>query len=77
MHARGRVVVPYDGKHGVQAIGHAAPDLPPVAGRHATVKRDDEYVRNGTLSLSAGIGLLTWRVIGTVEDRRRSRKFVN
>lgn len=76
-HTREMVVVSYDEKPGIQAIGHTAPDLPPVAGRHATVQRDYEYVRYGTLSLLAGIDLLTGRVIGTVEDRRRSREFVS
>ena len=76
-HTREMVVVSYDEKPGIQAIGHTAPDLPPVAGRHATVQRDYEYVRYGTLSLLAGIDLLTGRVIGTVEDRHRSREFVS
>ena len=71
------VVVSYDEKPGIQAIGHTAPDLPPVAGRHATVQRDYEYVRHGTLSLLAGIDLLTGRVIGMVEERHRSREFVS
>ena len=76
-HTREMVVVSYDEKPGIQAIGHTAPDLPPVVGRHATVQRDYEYVRYGTLSLLAGIDLLTGRVIGSVEDRHRSREFVS
>ncbi len=76
-HTREMVVVSYDEKPGIQAIGHTAPDLPPVAGHHATVQRDYEYVRYGTLSLLAGIDLLTGRVIGSVEDRHRSREFVS
>ncbi len=76
-HTREMVVVSYDEKPGIQAIGHTAPGLPPVVGRHATVQRDYEYVRYGTLSLLAGIDLLTGRVIGSVEDRHRSREFVS
>ena len=43
---------------------------------HACVARDHEYKRLGTLSLLAGIDLLTGQVHATVEDRHRSREFV-
>ena len=68
--------VSYDEKPGIQAIANTAPDLPPVAGKHACVARDHEYKRLGTLSLLAGIDLLTGQVHATVEDRHRSREFV-
>ena len=68
--------VSYDEKPGIQAIANAAPDLPPLAGKHACVARDHEYKRLGTLSLLAGIDLLTGQVHATVEDRHRSREFV-
>lgn len=32
----------YDEKPGTQAIGNAAPDLPPVPGEHSTISRDSE-----------------------------------
>jgi transposase len=54
----------------------AAPDLPPVPGVHATFARDHEYKRHGTLSLLAGIDLLTGKVHALVRDRHRSREFV-
>ena len=38
--------------------------------------RDHEYKRQGTLSLLAGIDLLTGKVHACVEDRHRSREFV-
>ena len=68
--------VSYDEKPGIQAIANTAPDLPPLAGKHACVARDHEYKRLGTLSLLAGIDLLTGQVHATVEDRHRSREFV-
>jgi transposase len=68
--------VSYDEKPGIQAIANTAPDLPPTAGKHACVARDHEYKRLGTLSLLAGIDLLTGQVHATVEDRHRSREFV-
>jgi transposase len=69
-------VLSYDEKPGIQAIANTAPDLPPVPGKHATVARDHEYKRHGTLSLLCGIDLLTGELIGRVEDKHRSREFV-
>jgi transposase len=68
--------VSYDEKPGIQAISNTAPDLPPVAGEHACVARDHEYKRHGTLSLLAGIDLLTGQLHACVEDRHRSREFI-
>jgi transposase len=69
-------VVSYDEKPGIQAIANTAPDLPPVPGRHKTISRDHEYVRHGTLSLLAGIDLLSGEVMGLVHERHRSREFI-
>jgi transposase len=69
-------IVSYDEKTGIQAIENTAPDLPPVPGQHATFARDHEYKRHGTVSLLAGIDLLTGQVHALVKDRHRSREFV-
>ena len=69
-------VLSYDEKPGIQAIANSAPDLPPVPGRHPTISRDHEYVRHGTLSLLAGIDLLSGEVMGLVRERHRSREFI-
>ena len=69
-------VISYDEKPGIQAIGSTAPDLPPEPGRHPAFARDHEYKRHGTLSLLAGIDLLTGKVHASVEDRHRSREFI-
>jgi len=69
-------IVSYDEKPGVQAISTTAPDLPPEPGRHQTVARDHEYKRNGTISLLAGIDLLSGKVHALVKDRHRSREFI-
>ena len=69
-------VISYDEKPGIQAIGNTASDLPPKPGGHATFARDHEYKRHGTLSLLAGIDLLTGKVHACVEERHRSREFV-
>ena len=69
-------VLSYDEKPGIQALENTAPDLAPVPGRHATVGRDQEYVRHGTLSLLAGIDLWNGEVLGLVRDRHRSAEFI-
>src|SRR5271166_2306359 len=69
-------IVAYDGKPDIQAIAATAPDLPPEPGRHATFARDYESRRHGTVSLLAGIDLLTGQVHALVKDRHRSREFI-
>jgi transposase len=69
-------ILSFDEKPGIQAIGNTAPDRPPVPGRHAAVGRDHEYVRHGTMTLMAGIDLLTGHVHGQVVERHRSREFI-
>src|ERR1700692_1855798 len=69
-------IVSYDEKPGIQAIATTAPDLPPKPGVPATFARDYEYKRHGTLSLLAGIDLLTGKVHALVRDRHRSREFI-
>jgi len=69
-------VVCCDEKPGIQAIATTTPDLPPEPGVHATFARDHEYKRHGTLSLLAGIDLLTGKVHALVRDRHRSREFI-
>jgi transposase len=69
-------IVSYDEKPGIQAIASTAPDLPPVPGAHATFAREHEYQRHGTVSLLAGIDLLSGKVHALVKDRHRSREFI-
>jgi hypothetical protein len=47
-----------------------------VPGTYATFSRDHEYQRHRTLSLLAGIDLLTGKVHALVKDRHRSREFI-
>jgi transposase len=70
------IIVSYDEKPGIQAIGNKYPDLMPVLGNFATLSRDHEYVRHGTISLLAGIDLLTGTVHFKVFDRHRSVEFI-
>ena len=66
----------YDEKPGIQAIENTAPDLPPIPGKYPNIARDFEYKRHGTVSLLAGIDLVTGQVQGMVADRHRSREFI-
>ena len=72
----GVAIISYDEKPGIQAIATTSPDLPPKPHVHATFARDHEYTRHGTVSLLAGIDLLTGKVHALVKDRHRSREFI-
>jgi transposase len=69
-------ILSYDEKPGIQAIENTAKDLSPVPGQHACVGRDYEYKRHGTVSILAGIDLLSGAVHGIVEERHRSLEFI-
>ena len=67
--------ISYDEKPGIQAIAPTTPDLPPRVGNGAT-SRDYEYVRHGTLSLLAGIDLVTGEAIPLVRETHKSSDFI-
>ncbi|HET7447884.1 MAG TPA: IS630 family transposase [Methyloceanibacter sp.] len=71
-----QAIISYDEKPGIQAIGTTAPDRPPLPGTSPTVMRDHEYKRHGTLTLIAGIDLLTGHVHALVRERHRSCEFI-
>src|SRR5258705_12376998 len=60
-------IISYDENPGIQSIGTTAPDRPPLPGKSPTVMRDHEYKRHGTLTLMAGIDLLTGHVHALVK----------
>ena len=70
-------IVSYDEKTGMQAVGNKYPDLMPVVNEYPTISRDYEYVRHGTLSLLAGIDLLTGFIHYQVREKHRSAEFVD
>ena len=65
----------YDEKPGIQATGNIYSDKNPDK-NHSNVSRNHDYIRHGTLSLLAGIDLVTGHIIYTVEDKHRSIEFV-
>lgn len=70
------VIISYDEMPGIQAIENKYLDLMPALGKYATLSRDYEYIRHGTISLLAGIDLSTGIVHYRIFDRHRSREFV-
>ena len=75
--AKSAAIVSYDEKPGIQVIATTAPDLPPCAEAFMRPSRAiTSNKRHGTLSLLAGIDLLTGKVYALVRDRHRSREFI-
>lgn len=64
-----------DEKPGIQAIATTCEDLRPTAG-NGCVCRDYEYKRLGTLSLIAGIDLLTGIAVPVVSETHKSSDFI-
>lgn len=81
----GNIIVPIDSpmihtvscdeKPGIQAIATTCEDLRPTAG-NGCVCRDYEYKRLGTLSLIAGIDLLTGIAVPVVSETHKSSDFI-
>lgn len=81
----GNIIIPKDGpmvhtvscdeKPGIQAIATTGDDLRPTA-ENGCVMRDAEYKRLGTLSLLAGIDLLTGEAIPHVSETHKSSDFI-
>jgi transposase len=69
-------IISYDEKPGIQAIGNKYMDLMPVERKFPAISRDYKYVRYGTLSLLAGIDLLTGIIHYQVQEKHRSIEFI-
>lgn len=70
------ITVSYDEKPGIQAIANTSKDLRPTE-NNGEVYRDYEYKRLGTVSLLAGIDLLTGEAIPLVRDTHKSSDFID
>ena len=67
--------ISYDEKPGIQAVANKYPDHNPTED-NGYIRRDYEYVRLGTLSLLAGIDLLTSEAIPLVSQTHKSSDFI-
>nr|WP_010917669.1 IS630 family transposase [Thermoplasma volcanium] len=65
----------YDEKPGIQATGNIYNDKPPDK-NHSNIARNHDYIRHGTLSLLAGIDLVTGHIIYSIEDKHKSIEFI-
>jgi transposase len=72
----GIVSISFDEKPGLQAIANVAPDLRPTTD-HGYVGRDYEYKRLGTLSLLAGLDLITGEIVPLIRDTHKSSDFID
>jgi transposase len=70
------VTLSYDEKPGIQALANVSPEKPPVPSQQASLLRDYEYVRHGTLSLLAGIDLHTGQITEWISDTNNSKDFI-
>ena len=66
----------YDEKPGIQALATTSPDRMPILS-NGYRQRDYEYKRLGTLSLLAGIDLLTGEAIPLVSETHKSSDFID
>ena len=67
--------ISYDEKPGIQAISNTSPDLMPTV-ENGCRYRDCEYKRLGTVSLLAGLDLLTGEAIPLIRDSHKSSDFI-
>jgi transposase len=72
----GTITISYDEKPGIQAVGNVADDLLPTI-KHGFIGRDSEYKRFGTVSLLAGMDLMTGEIIPLVRETHKSADFVD
>jgi transposase len=70
------ITISYDEKPGIQAIGNVTDDLLPSM-EHGFIGRDSEYKRFGTVSLLAGMDLMTGEIIPLVRETHKSADFVD
>ena len=66
----------FDEKPGIQAIANTSPDRMPTSA-NGYRQRDHEYKRLGTLSLLAGIDLLTGEAIPFISETHKSSDFIS
>ena len=67
--------VSYDEKLGIQAVANTSDDLRPTL-ENGEVFRDYEYKRLGTVSLLAGIDLLTGEAVSLVSNTHKRSDFI-
>ena len=72
----GMVTLSFDEKPGIQALGSTVDDGQIKEG-HGFIARDSDYIRYGTVSLLAGLNLITGEVVPLVRDTHNSSDFID
>lgn len=71
----GVITISYDEKPSIQALGCTADDEP-MTSEHGFIARDSDYIRYGTVTLLAGMNLVTGEVIPLVRETHKSADFI-
>ena len=72
----GAITISYDEKPSIQALESTVDDQPMAAG-HGFISRDSDYIRHGTVTLLAGMNLVTGEITPLVRDTHTSRDFID
>lgn len=72
----GTVTLSYDEKPSIQALGCTVNDKPMTL-EHGFVSRDSDYIRHGTVTLLAGMNLVTGEIIPLVRETHNSSDFID
>jgi len=72
----GTVTLSYDEKPSIQALGCTVDDKPMTL-EHGFVSRDSDYIRHGTVTLLAGMNLVTGEIIPLVRETHNSSDFID
>ena len=70
------ITISYDEKPTIQALGNTVDDEP-MTPDHGFIARDSDYIRYGTLTLLAGMNLVTGEIIPLVRDTHKSSDFID
>lgn len=72
----GTITISYDEKPSIQALGCTVDDEP-MTPEHGFIARDSDYVRYGTVTLLAGMNLVTGEIIPLVRETHTSSDFID
>ena len=72
----GVVTISYDEKPSIQALGCTVEDEP-MTEKHGFIARDSDYIRHGTVTLLAGMDLVTGEIIPLVRETHTSDDFID
>lgn len=72
----GTVTLSYDEKPSIQALGCTVDD-DPMSLEHGFISRDSDYIRYGTVTLLAGMDLVTGKIVPLVRDTHKSSDFID